>query len=71
MNDALFNLAHANAMAAAPSSVKDEVMAEFIARRKRQHPKREPMERSLDDINAEELANFDRAEAGAINRENT
>lgn len=69
MNDALFNLAHAQSMAAAPSSVKDEVMAEFIARWKRQHPVREPMERSLDDINAEELANFDRAEAGTINRE--
>lgn len=68
MTDALFNLAHATAMAAAPSSVKDEVMAAFMARWKRQHPVREPMERSLDDINAEELANFDRAEAGAINR---
>lgn len=68
MIDALFNLAHAQSMASAPSSVKDEVMAEFIARWKRQHPKREPQERSLDDINAEELASFDRAEAGAINR---
>lgn len=69
MIDSLFNLAHANAMAAAPSSVKDQVMAEFMARWKRQHPVREPQERSLDEINAEELANFDRAEAGAINQE--
>lgn len=65
--DELFNLAHAQSIASAPSSVKDEVMAEFMARWKRKHPKREPQERSLDDINAKELANFDRAEAGAIN----
>lgn len=69
--DELFNLAHAQAMAAAPSSVKDQVIEEFIARWKRQHPRREHQERSLDEINAEMAANFDFNEATQINRENT
>lgn len=66
--DELFNLAHAQSMAAAPSSVKDQVMAEFVARWKRQHPILEPQERSLDEINAEMAADFDFNESQHINQ---
>lgn len=64
----IFEFAVRNEREHAAMTLADKLMLDALRASFRSCKQREMVEKTLDEINAEELACFDRAEASAINR---